>query len=550
MLIVLSTYGFRYRENIGAKEFIFAMLASAWWVFCQAFELMAVTLPVKLFWANIEYIGAGLSTFAYLMLAMRFSGYDKLLTKKNISIVLIIYSVFFGLVFTDQYHGLMRTNFSLDTTAIPYIIDKDYGAVYILYTYSMNIASLFLLFINAIKKKSIYRKQALILFTGLSFIAATNISYILGIFPVKRFDTAPAFFGISALVVSLGIFQHKLLNIMPIARDLLVERMSSGIIVLDRDNMIIDLNLAALSMFHLEKSKMIGNSVSDIPLLAENLPPGDTGEQKMVFTYGNEEKEFVYEIKTHPFYDKKDKRAGTLYVINDITEQQKNVQKIIQQEKTLSIMREREHLGRELHDGLGQMFGYYNTQAQTVKEYMIQQKYQIAMKHLEDLIFISRDIHSDIREYILEMRGISPRNRSFSAALKQYVAVFSEKFGIKVTTSFDDNLPSNFPEDTKAIQLLRIIQEALNNIQKHAGECIVNISFTRKEGFVEINVADTGIGFDTSKQKGIHQYGLAIMQERAAEIGAAFDIYSEKGEGTKIILKIWDGEDYENCDCG
>jgi len=89
------------------------MLASAWWVFCQAFELMAVTLPVKLFWANLVYLGAGLSAFAYLMLVMRFSGYERLLTKKSISMVLIIYAIFFSLVFTDQYHGLMRTNFSL-----------------------------------------------------------------------------------------------------------------------------------------------------------------------------------------------------------------------------------------------------------------------------------------------------------------------------------------------------------------------------------------------------------------------------------------------------
>jgi len=553
MLIVLSIYGFQYRENIGVKEFIFAMIASAWWVFCQAFELMAVTLPVKLFWANIEYIGAGLSTFAYLMLAMRFSGYGKLLTRKNISIVFVIYAVFFGLVFTDQYHGLMRTNFSLDISAIPYTIDKDYGIlypIYILFTYSMNAASLVLLLITAIKKDSLYRKQAAILSTGLGFIAASNISYILGLSPVKRFDMAPALFGFSALLVSWGIFRYKLLNITPIARDLLVERMSSGIIVLDRDNVIVDINHAALTMFHLEESNMIGRNMSEIPLLAENLPSGDTGEQQTMVTYCNEDKEYVYEIKIHPFNDKREKRAGTLYVINDITDQQKNLEKIIQQQKTLSVMCERERLGRELHDGLGQMFGYYNAQAQTVKEYMIQQKYQTAMKQLEDLICVSRDVHSDIREYILEMRGISPRNRSFSAALKQYVAAFSEKFGIPVTASFDDNLPANFPEEAKAIQLLRIIQEALNNIQKHAGECTANILFIRKEGFVEVSISDTGIGFDTGKQDGIHQYGLSIMQERAAEIGAAIDIYSEKGVGTEIILKMWDGEDNEDCDCG
>jgi len=553
MLIFLAIYGFRHRQNEGINEFIFAMLASAWWVFCQAFELMATTLPVKLTWANIEYVGAGLSTFAYLMLAMRFSGYGKLLTRKNISFVFIIYIFFFGLVFTDQHYGLMRTNFSLDTSAIPYIIDKDYGVlfpVYIIFTYSMNAASLVLLLIAAIKKDSLYRKQAMVLLMALGLIAVSNITYILGLSPVKRFDTAPALLGLSALVLSWGIFQHKLLNIMPIARDLLVERMNSGIIVVDRDNVIVDINNSALAMFHLRKSTMIGKNITEIPVLADKLTQDDIGDRQTIVTYCNEDKEYVYEIKTHPFNDKRGKRAGTLYILNDITEQQKNLEKLIQQQKTLSVMRERERLGRELHDGLGQMFGYYNAQAQTVKEYMLQQKYQTAMKQLEDLICVSRDIRSDIREYILEMRGISPRNRSFSAALKQYAAALSEKFGIPVTTSFDENLPADFPQDAKAIHLLRIIQEALNNIQKHAGECTANISFSRKEDFVEISVSDNGKGFDSDKQVGSHHYGLSIMQERAAEIGAAIHIHSEKDKGTEITLRILDGGENEDCDSG
>jgi PAS domain S-box-containing protein len=544
-LIILSIYGFSYKDKVGVKEFIFAMLASAWWVFCQAFELMAVTLPVKLFWANLVYLGAGLSAFAYLMLVMRFSGYERLLTKKSISMVLIIYAIFFSLVFTDQYHGLMRTNFSLNTSAIPYTIDKDYGIVfpiYLLFIYSMNVSSLGLLFKTILNKGSHYRKQAAILFAGLGIIALSNLTYFLGLFPGQRFDMAPALFGLSALVVFWGVFQYKLLNIMPIARSVLVEMMNSGIIVLDKDNLIVDINHSALAMFHLGESKMVGENITEIPFFAENRLSGDQGEEQTILKYSHDNKEFVYEIKTHPFNEKREKRAGMLYIINDITEQQKNLDKLIQQQKALSIMRERERLGRELHDGLGQMFGYYSIQAQTVKEYMSQQKYETAMKKLEDLICVSRDTHSDIREYILEIRGIPPRNRSFSAALKHYIATFSEKYDLPVTINFDEDLPDDFPEDAKAIQLLRIIQEALNNIQKHAGKCTANISFSKIEGFVEIKISDTGSGFDRDKQVGSYHYGLSIMQERAKEIGAEIDINSEKGKGTEIILRILDGE--------
>lgn len=138
MLAGLTVYGLKHRQNVGVNEFIFITVILAWWVFCQAFELMALTLPVKLFWANIEHFGSALSPFAYLTLTMRFSGKGRFLTRKNIAIVLIIYSVFLGLLFTDGYHGLMRTNFSLDTSAVPYTISKDYSTlypIYVLFTY-------------------------------------------------------------------------------------------------------------------------------------------------------------------------------------------------------------------------------------------------------------------------------------------------------------------------------------------------------------------------------------------------------------------------------
>ena len=143
-MIILSIYGIQYRHHVGVKEFIMVMLASAWSVFCQSFELMGTTLPVKLFWADMEYLGMMFSAFAFLLMAIRFAGYDRYITKRNVLIVMLVYVIFWALALTDQYHGLMRTNFSLDTSAIPYTIKKDYGLIYPLYTffiYSMIIAS-------------------------------------------------------------------------------------------------------------------------------------------------------------------------------------------------------------------------------------------------------------------------------------------------------------------------------------------------------------------------------------------------------------------------
>jgi len=410
MLLFLAVYAFLNRHNlVVVNEFIFTALAGAWWTFCQAFELMALTLPVKLFWANLLYIGAGLTALAYLMLSLRHTGYDKLLTKRNITIVLFIYALFIFLFFTDSYHGLMRTNFSLDTSAVPFIIEKDYGMLfplYMLFTYALNFTTIILLFVMVIKRDSIYRKQAAALLTGVSITAISNLAYILGLSPVNRFEITPALFWFSALIISWGIFGHKLLNVMPIARDMLLERIRSGIIVVDSNNVLADINGAALQMFELQKSEVVGHKVSDIPTLAQNLPTGESGKP-IPITYSSAGEECFYEIKRHPLEDNKSRKAGTLWVIEDITDRQRNLEMIVRQEKTLSVMRERERLGRTLHDGLGQVFGYFNTQGQAVREYMIQGKNDKALQHLSDLIAVSREHHHNVREHIFDIRGVS-----------------------------------------------------------------------------------------------------------------------------------------------
>jgi len=271
-LVTLAAYGVYKRRVLGANEFVFAMLVSAWWVFCQAFELMALNLPIKLFWANMLYIGAGLSPFAYFLLVLHYTGKERFITRRNIAIVLVIYLIFFVLIFTDHHYGLMRTNISLNTSAIPYVIDKDFGMVfplYMLFVHSMGITSIALLIVTAIKKESMYRKQALILLVSLSMIAFSNLIHILGLSPSTRFELTPALFGFAGIAVSWGIFQHRLLDITPIARDLLVERIKSGIIVFDINNYVTDINNKALEMFGLDKDQVLGKYCDEVPNLAE-----------------------------------------------------------------------------------------------------------------------------------------------------------------------------------------------------------------------------------------------------------------------------------------
>lgn len=539
MLVFLAAYGLQYWNNEGVKEFTLTMLSSAMWVFFQAFELMAMTFYIKLFWADMIYLSM-ISLFAYLLLALHFAGYGHLINKKLIVPIMMIYIIFWILFFTDTFHGLMRTNFSLDTTRIPYTIKKDYGMLYPLYvmfTYGMLLVTLSLLIFTARKRDTIYRKQAVGLFTFIAITMIPNILYYSKISPEKRYDLSPAVLGFAALFLFWAVFRHRLLNIMPIARDLLVERMSSGIIVTDKEFIIIDSNEAIRRLLGWIPKDIIGNRVNDASLLKEVTFTEDNEKPQIIY-YELENRKAVFELRNHPILNPDDQMVGWLLIINDITEQNDNLQKLIHQQQAISVMKERERFGRELHDGLGQIFGYINTQAQTVREYLEQNKPIEAGQQLEKLIHVSREAHNDIRKYILDIRGIAPKNRSFTAALKQYAMDFKLLYDRDIEINFQDDIPEGFPKENQAFNLLKIIQEALNNIVKHAGECNIGISFYREGEYLITCITDDGAGFDMERSENGSHYGMDIMKERAHEIGAGLLIHSNLREGTKVIIKI------------
>lgn len=537
MMVMLAVFAGRYKRNKGIKELIFTMIVLAWWAFCQIFELMAISFEVKLFWANALYLGAGLSAFAHLLMSMRFAGFDKYISKKNIAIVSLIYLVFFSMIFTDTHFGLMRTNFSLDTSAVPYVISKDYGIAfpfYLIFTYGMNIVAFTMLFFAGRKKNYIYKRQCRTLFGGMIFIALSNMCYVLKVFGDLRFDFAPALLVCSATVYFIGVTKYKLFDLKLFARDVIIEEMPSGIIAVNNENIIMDFNNWIEVHFQIERKSQIGKKAIKNNMISKALKMDDNTKESYTFTNGHS----IYNIVKYRLTRKNDEYIGTVYVVNDITQMQNNTDKLMKQEKTIGIMQEREKIGRDLHDEIGQVFGYYNTKAQAVKTYLVNDEIDNAKKHLDELLEISFKGQRDIRSFVMQMRGISSQNLGFSAMLKQYIYSFTEQTAIAVDIWFDDDLPVGFPNDKITIKILKIIKEALNNVRKHAGLSSVNIKFVKDSDSVVVLIADNGKGFDTAKRDDVSHQGLKIMKERAVEIGAAFNIRSETGIGTTIELKI------------
>ena len=192
---------------------------------------------------------------------------------------------------------------------------------------------------------------------------------------------------------------------------------------------------------------------------------------------------------------------------------------------------ERERLSRELHDGLAQALWLA--------------KLKIARLSSDDsLTDDARQLTGDAaaavelglaeaRQAVLAMRIAADTEASFCSLMDRYLEDHADRFGLTVEFDCDPNLPP-LPARTQA-ELLRIAQEALSNVRRHAAASRVSVRARRLNGEISLSIIDDGRGFRPADETDTG-FGLSAMRERAGLIGGRLAIRSEPGLGTEVLV--------------
>jgi two-component system nitrate/nitrite sensor histidine kinase NarX len=206
-----------------------------------------------------------------------------------------------------------------------------------------------------------------------------------------------------------------------------------------------------------------------------------------------------------------------------------------------TVMDERTRLAREIHDGLAQALGFLKLKISQMKNYLEFSDYE----RLKDTIQASLDTVSEMyletRDAIDGLR-IGTREAHLSGWLNQSLEEFREKQNLIVHV--EDNLSQvELPPEIQ-MQLIRVVQEALSNIRKHARATQVWVACQQMENDLILEVRDDGVGFDVDDIPSPSQHGLQGMRERAELIGADFQVISIPWQGTavRISLPLTQGE--------
>ena len=201
--------------------------------------------------------------------------------------------------------------------------------------------------------------------------------------------------------------------------------------------------------------------------------------------------------------------------------------------QSLAVLEERSRIAREMHDGIAQILGYLSLETQTLEALVDRGEQQAALAELKQARLNIQLAQEDVRENILCLRTTLSGEAGVISALREYVEEFSVQTGVQANLVCQAAEPLNLSPLAET-QMVRIIQEALANVRKHARACQVLISLSSHNGGLCVTIADDGLGFEIHPERG--HYGLLTMRERAESVGGGLTVTSCLGEGTQIEM--------------
>ncbi len=248
--ITLAIYSLRIHRTKTTVHFAALMFSLSIWTICHGLSISSNLVDDKLLWTKIEYLGATAGPALWLMLAFHLTRRDEWLSKSVISIIWAWVIITFAVVISDNYHQLFWKEFTVANDGFE--VQSVYGPYFPVYAwanYFMMLVSCLLFLDFCITTPRQFLNRALILaLAGILPISGYLIQRTLGLHLVPHVDNTPLILPASSLLIAYVIFRFDAPGILPIARDLIIQNIQAGIVVVDTETQIIEINPFALSL--------------------------------------------------------------------------------------------------------------------------------------------------------------------------------------------------------------------------------------------------------------------------------------------------------------
>ncbi len=259
--LVLIWYAQRYKGKTNTRYFQALMLVAASWALLYGLEMSFSGWDEKLLFFHLRWVPQALIGVTIFCLAISYAGKDQWLTRRNLLLLTIIPAVTIVLALASPWSQLFKYDFSLSTNGPFVILSSTSGPwflIYIVYSYILIAVSLIAIAMSVRGGKHLYRSQAVVFITGLSIGFLVDALFQAGALPTNGFNPSSSAISIGGIFLLWGLFQFRLLDLRPMARQMVVEELPDMVQVYDGQHRLVDFNRVTGEAFGLHGKASLG----------------------------------------------------------------------------------------------------------------------------------------------------------------------------------------------------------------------------------------------------------------------------------------------------
>lgn len=552
--IVTSFFLWQKRTSIAINYFAFLLIVIANWSFFAFLEFGSPVISHKIFFSKLIFISRVSIAPIFLFFSIYYSNYF-IKNLKYIKIAIMIIPIIILIaVFTNEFHHLIWENITSRNEWRFLIIDYHHGSLihlHSIYAYTLIFLGMYILTRASLRTNYLIKKKFLILVGAACIPLLANILYMVNLFDSKL-DFTPVAFTITGLVLSFILLGKIPFDLIPIARDLLIDRMISGVIVIDNSGRIIDINKSLRAMFGGTIVDYIGKMYNEIiPLVM--VPDKNSYELKYQEKY--------YEINIDPIQIQKI-IIGSIIFIRDTTEKiiAEAEKKNLMNELMLQVETKNRFISILSHDLRSPMQGFLgitdllssnleDLSKPEIKE-MIESLNQSAKRQselIEDVLTWSRLTNHNAK---MEKEELNLWEEVQNVIMLLYLS--TESKNISLNNSIEKDVSVYCDRNMLQLVLRNLISNAIKFSYKGSEVILYN---NISEEIVEIIIEDFGVGISsanlnklfvlgenfslpgTDQEKGTG-FGLILCKEIILNLGGNIEVESILGKGTKFIVQL------------
>ncbi len=308
------------------------------WTLGELLANVGTTLEWQLAFQRLVYLGVVLGVVFWLFFAIHYAGLQRWLSPLVVTLLLLVPASTLVLVATLEWHSLFYERAELVLRNDHWVLQLEYGIGFwvqiLLSSYLYTITGSLLLMRASLQQPAIFRRQSSLIAVAAIFPMVANVLYVLGVDFTGGFDPTSLFFVFSAVLISVATRHYHFLRLSPIARDLVFRNISVGVLVLNPMQRITDVNPFFAKIVGMNVDELVGTDATEVLGLHFDcsLLTQDPAHWEGCLRSLNSAR--LFDVSSMPIQGYQGETAGTLVLLNDVTQMQNVLMQLRRQAHT------------------------------------------------------------------------------------------------------------------------------------------------------------------------------------------------------------------------